>query len=87
MGGVPRQEESYVRNENRCTAKHIMKHQNTEDKKKTSKEKENILDKGTRIRNATELLNSNKTTMEQSFQNSKGKLFSIYTAIPSQTVS
>lgn len=50
MGGVPRQEESYVRNENRCTAKHIMKHQNTEDKKKTSKEKENILDKGTRIR-------------------------------------
>lgn len=39
MGGVPRQEESYVRNENRCTAKHIMKHQNTEDKKKLPKRK------------------------------------------------
>ena len=43
MGGTPRQQgclSTYVRNENKCTAKHIMKHQNTEDKKKkTSKEK------------------------------------------------
>lgn len=41
---------TYARNENRCTAKHIVKHQNTEDKKKTPKEKENTLDKGARTR-------------------------------------
>ena len=35
-------------NENRLTAKRTVKHQNFEDKK-TSKEKEHVLDKGTRI--------------------------------------
>ena len=66
--------------------KHIMKHQNTEDKKKLPRERKHFGQRN-KNQNATELLNSNKTTMEQSFQNSKGKLFSIYTAIPSQTVS
>ena len=64
-----------------------MKHQNTEDKKKKKLPKRKHFGQRSKTQNATEPLNSNKTTMEQSFQNSKGKLLSIHTAVPSQTIS